>query len=73
MNTDPETIGITFTDSEERLMEDVQMRNLKTYLAPVSDSSSSSAIVVSNQIDITHETQRSQDIKQPVPKAPDSW
>ncbi|KAH8693698.1 hypothetical protein BGW36DRAFT_301477 [Talaromyces proteolyticus] len=58
--SNPVTIGMTFTESEERMMDDVRMQNLKTAPAPTSGDPSSSAIVVSNQIDITHETRSSQ-------------
>ncbi|KAJ5625919.1 hypothetical protein N7510_002228 [Penicillium lagena] len=56
---EPITIDMTFTESEERMMEDVKMQSLRPYPAPASDTPSSGAIVVSNQIDITHETRSS--------------
>ncbi|RAH51261.1 uncharacterized protein BO95DRAFT_510276 [Aspergillus brunneoviolaceus CBS 621.78] len=59
--SDPITIGLTFTESEERMMDDVKMQALKAYPAPVSPhpGADSGAIVVSNQIEITHETRSS--------------
>lgn len=58
---DPITIGMTFTESEERMMQDeIKLHNLKTQVAPVrsgsADGSPSNGIVVSNQIDVTHES-----------------
>lgn len=35
---DRDTIGMTFTESEERMMEDVKMQSLKAYQTPVSSS-----------------------------------
>ncbi|RAL07866.1 uncharacterized protein BO97DRAFT_428907 [Aspergillus homomorphus CBS 101889] len=63
-STDPITIGLTFTESEERMMGDMKMQTLKAYPAPadVTDTPNS-AIVVSNQIEITHETRRSSRIE----------
>ncbi|PYH94864.1 hypothetical protein BO71DRAFT_449827 [Aspergillus ellipticus CBS 707.79] len=55
-STDPITVGLTFTESEERMMADVEMQTLKPYQAPAPGTHSQSAIVVSNQIEITHET-----------------
>jgi len=57
---DPITIGMTFTESEERMMEDeIMLQNLRKHVAPVQQAEqmpSSSGIVVSNQVDITHES-----------------
>ncbi|KAJ5288924.1 hypothetical protein N7478_001954 [Penicillium angulare] len=75
-STDPITIGMTFTESEERMMEDdIKMRNMKTYAAPVSEGEtpSTSAIVVSNQIDITHETLSSRTSEQGATNAREVW
>ncbi|PWY89911.1 hypothetical protein BO70DRAFT_368545 [Aspergillus heteromorphus CBS 117.55] len=49
------TVGLTFTESEERMMADVEMQTLKPYEASVPGTNPRSAIVVSNQIEITHE------------------
>ncbi|CAI7586528.1 unnamed protein product [Penicillium glandicola] len=74
-STDRMTIGMSFTESEERMMEDVKMQNLKTYPAPLSGNPSSGAIVVSNQIDITHEIRPgcSPHNEQPVNNTPQAW
>lgn len=52
-------IGLTFTESEERMMEGVKMQSLQPYPAPISGQSSCS-IVVSKQVNITHETRGTQ-------------
>lgn len=67
------TIGMSFTESEERMMEDVKMQNLKTYEGPTSGNPSSGAIVVSNQIDITHETRTTPQSEQPVKNVSSAW
>lgn len=72
-STDPMTIGMSFTESEERMMEDVKMQNLKTYEGPTSGNPSSGAIVVSNQIDITHETRTTPQSEQPVKNVSSAW
>ena len=66
-STDPSTIGMTYTENEERMMEDVKMQALKTHPPP--RSGSSSAIMASNQINITHETRSSQHSEQPTQNA----
>jgi hypothetical protein len=62
---------MTYTGSEERMMEDVEMQALKTYPPP--QSGSSSAIMVSNQINITHEARSSQPSEQPTQNAHVAW
>lgn len=72
-STDPMTM--TFTESEERIMNGVSMQSLKSYpaSAPPSDAPSSSAIMLSNQIDITHETRSSRNIDQAVQDTREVW
>lgn len=57
---DPITIGMTFTDSEERMMEDEiklqDLRNQAASVQPAEQMPSSSVIVVSKRVDITHES-----------------
>ncbi|KXG45470.1 uncharacterized protein PGRI_040190 [Penicillium griseofulvum] len=72
-STDPMTIGMSFTESEERMMEDVKLQNIKAYPAHLSDKTTTGAIVVSNQIDITHETRPNQHRAQPAENAPPAW
>ncbi|KAJ5834591.1 hypothetical protein N7447_000617 [Penicillium robsamsonii] len=72
-STDPMTLGMSFTESEERMMEDVKMQNIKTYPAPLNDKTSTGAIMVSNQIDITHETRPNQQSEPPVKNALPTW
>ncbi|KAE8149094.1 hypothetical protein BDV25DRAFT_141146 [Aspergillus avenaceus] len=49
----PITVNMTFSESEERMMENVKMQNLKAYPAP--SSGDANGIVVSHQIEVTHE------------------
>lgn len=66
------TIGMSFTESEERMMEDLKMQNLKAYPTGM-PATASGAIVVSNQIDITHETRTIPQSEQPVKKGTEAW
>ncbi|CAI7623357.1 unnamed protein product [Penicillium palitans] len=72
-SSDPMTIGMSFTESEERMMEDVKMRNLKAYPTTIPGNPVSGAIVVSNQIDITHETRTVPQSEQPMKKGTEAW
>jgi hypothetical protein len=72
-SSDPMTIGMSFTESEERMMEEVKLQNMKAYPAPMPRNQASGAIVVSNEIDITHETRADQNSEQPVKDAPGVW
>jgi hypothetical protein len=52
----PITANLTFSESEERIVDDVEMGNLKSFDPPdTGGEHSSGGIVVSNQIEITHE------------------
>jgi hypothetical protein len=70
-STDLITIGMTYTEGEEQMMESVNMQTLETYPSPT--SASPSAIVVTNQIDITHETRSSQHSEQLTQNAHEAW
>ncbi|CAI7623067.1 unnamed protein product [Penicillium viridicatum] len=72
-SSDPMTIGMSFTESEERMMEDVKMQNLKAYPTAMTGNPTSGAIVVSNQIDIIHEPRPISQIQQPVKKGTQTW
>ncbi|CAI7588966.1 uncharacterized protein N7487_004494 [Penicillium crustosum] len=72
-SSDPMTIGMSFTESEERMMEDVKMQNLKAYPTAIPGNPASGAIMVSNQIDITHETRTIPQSEQPVKKGTEAW
>lgn len=72
-SSDPMTIGMSFTESEERMMEDLKMQNLKAYPTGMPANPASGAIVVSNQIDITHETRTIPQSEQPVKKGTEAW
>lgn len=54
-------------------MEEVKMQNLKAYQAPMPGNQAPGAIVVSNEIDITHETRANENSDQPVKDAPGVW
>ena len=58
-STNPIIENLTFTESEERIVGDMKLHNLKVYSGPVSDTHTSNGIVVSNQIEVTHETRSS--------------
>lgn len=58
---DPITIGMTFTESEERMMEDeIKMQNIRHNVTHIQSTDngtpSSSGIMVSNQVDVTNES-----------------
>ncbi|RAL03335.1 uncharacterized protein BO80DRAFT_350386 [Aspergillus ibericus CBS 121593] len=53
-STEPITVGLTFTESEERMMGDIKLQTLRPYEAPAAGT-----IVVSNQVEISHETRNS--------------
>lgn len=50
---------MTFNESEERIVDNVQLEGLKAYAGPVGENTSSNGIVVSSQIEVTHEARRS--------------
>lgn len=57
----PITENMSFNDSEERIVDDVKMQNFKVSSRPVSgDKAPATGIVVSNQIEVTHEDRSSQ-------------
>ncbi|KAJ5707490.1 hypothetical protein N7488_007291 [Penicillium malachiteum] len=77
-STDPITIGMTFTESEERMMVDeIKMQNLRTRVEPVpadeGNSHTDNGIVVSNQIDVRHETLTSSRSSQGATSAREAW
>ncbi|KAE8344167.1 hypothetical protein BDV24DRAFT_160716 [Aspergillus arachidicola] len=51
--------NMTFSESKERIVEDVKMQNMNIYSEPVADSAVFKGIVVSNQIEVTHEARSS--------------
>ncbi|KAF7114202.1 hypothetical protein CNMCM5793_007780 [Aspergillus hiratsukae] len=57
----PISANLTFSESEERIVDDVEMGNLKSFGShDTGGEHPSGGIVVSNQIEITHEDRRSQ-------------
>ena len=51
--------NMTFSESKERIVEEVKMQNMKIYSEPVANSAILKGIVISNQIEVTHETRSS--------------
>jgi hypothetical protein len=51
---------MTFNESEERIVDNVHLEGLKVYAGPGGENMTSNAgIVVSSQIEVTHEARRS--------------
>ncbi|PYI01616.1 hypothetical protein BO78DRAFT_327150 [Aspergillus sclerotiicarbonarius CBS 121057] len=67
-STEPITVGLTFTESEERMMEDVKLQTLRPYEAPAPGT-----IVVSNQVEISHETRSSHPSEFSTPGGDEAW
>ncbi|KAE8366207.1 hypothetical protein BDV27DRAFT_143825 [Aspergillus caelatus] len=51
--------NMTFSESKERIVEEVKMQNMNIYSETVTDSAILKGIVISNQIEVTHETRSS--------------
>ncbi|OKO97975.1 hypothetical protein PENSUB_9555 [Penicillium subrubescens] len=58
-SSNPVTANMTFNESEERIVDNVHLEGLKAYAGPVGENTSSNGIVVSSQIEVTHEAIRS--------------
>ncbi|KAJ5574054.1 uncharacterized protein N7459_008481 [Penicillium hispanicum] len=71
-SVNPITENMTFSESEERIVGDMKMQNLKVYTGPVGDTPASNGIVVSNQIEVTHET-RSSHTSEPAQNVHETW
>ncbi|KAH7139583.1 hypothetical protein B0J13DRAFT_596686 [Dactylonectria estremocensis] len=56
----PITANMTLNDSEERIVDDVEMQPLKISSTSVSADYPSNGIVVSNEVEVTHEDRSSQ-------------
>ncbi|BAE59194.1 unnamed protein product [Aspergillus oryzae RIB40] len=54
--------NMTFSESKERIVEDVKMQNMNIYSEPVADGAIFKGIMVSNQIEVTHETRSSHNL-----------
>lgn len=59
-SSNPITANMTFNESEERIVDNVHLEGLKVYAGPGGENTTSNAgIVVSSQIEVTHEARRS--------------
>ncbi|BCS05647.1 hypothetical protein ALUC_10028S [Aspergillus luchuensis] len=65
---DPITVGLTFTESEERMMQDIKLQTLEPHGGPTAG-----AIMVSNQIEVTHQTRNSHARESPAPGEVVNW
>ncbi|RAH54611.1 hypothetical protein BO85DRAFT_499746 [Aspergillus piperis CBS 112811] len=65
---DPITVGLTFTESEERMMQDIKLQTLEPHGGPTAG-----AIMVSNQIEVTHQTRNSHAREPPAPGEVVNW
>lgn len=65
---DPITVGLTFTESEERMMHDIKLQTLEPHEGPAAG-----AIMVSNQIEVTHQTRNSHAREPPAPGEDGNW
>ncbi|PYH69397.1 uncharacterized protein BO88DRAFT_387446 [Aspergillus vadensis CBS 113365] len=65
---DPITVGLTFTESEERMMQDIKLQTLEPHEGPTAG-----AIMVSNQIEVTHQTRNSHAREPPAPGEVVNW
>ncbi|KAF6806947.1 hypothetical protein CSOJ01_08521 [Colletotrichum sojae] len=59
-SANPITANMTFTESEERIMLDVKMQDMKNSTSPAPGSKPPNGIVVSNEIEVTMEDRTSQ-------------
>lgn len=72
-SSNPVTANMTFNESEERIVDNVQLEGLKAYAGPGGETTSSPGIVVSSQIEVTHEARRSANSVQPEQKVHEPW
>lgn len=73
-SANPITANMTFNDSEERMVEEVKMQNMKTFDGSHSHHHQPSGIVVSNEVEVTHEDRRSQNSDhQPAHRVHETW
>jgi len=63
----------TFSESEERMVDEVKMQDLKAFAAPASDNRPPDGILVSNQVEVTHEDRNSRNSEQHVQRGHESW
>jgi hypothetical protein len=63
----------TYSESEERMVGEVKLEDLKVSASPASDSQPPSGILVSNQVDVTHEEITSRNGQLPFQRVHESW
>jgi hypothetical protein len=64
---------ITCNASEERIVDNVKMDDLKTSALPASDDLPTDGIFVSSQIEITREQRNNRNVNEHVQRVLDSW
>jgi hypothetical protein len=67
------TNSTTFSGSEERIVDEVKMQDMKAFVAPMSDNCSPDGILVSNQVDVTHEDKTSRHGEHHLQRVHESW
>ncbi|KAL0941655.1 uncharacterized protein CTRU02_204418 [Colletotrichum truncatum] len=72
-SANPLTANSAFTESEERIMNDVKMQNIKNLAWPTLGSRPHNGIVVSNEVEITTEDRTSQFGGQRPQRAHEAW
>ncbi|KAJ5091129.1 hypothetical protein NUU61_005999 [Penicillium alfredii] len=72
-SVNPITANMTFSESEERMVDEMKMQGLKAYPDSSTPNESPNGIVVSNQIEVTHETRSSRASQQAEHGAHETW
>ncbi|RQM06198.1 hypothetical protein DH86_00003318 [Scytalidium sp. 3C] len=73
-STTPISVNLTtFSESKERIVENIEIHDAKISAAPVPDEFSAPGIVVSNQVDVTHEHTAVRKGNLYGPRIPDGW
>ena len=72
-SANPITANMTFNDSEERMVEEVKMHNMKSSGSLQYRNQTTNGIVVSNEVEVTHSDRRSQNSDQPVHGVHETW
>ncbi|KAF5510889.1 hypothetical protein CGCS363_v003667 [Colletotrichum siamense] len=75
-SANPITANISFTESEERIMNDVKMQDIKTStssVSPIPGSKPPNGIVVSNEIQVTIDDRTSQFVEQRPQHPREAW
>lgn len=72
-SANPITANLTFTESEEQMMNDVKLQSLKAYVVPGSGNHLTNGIVVSNEIAVTTEDRSSHPGEQYPQRVHETW